>query len=177
MGSTYLCFHGSSPLLTSPHLTSPHITPRHSRRGWRKSIPTLISRLAPSTPVPQPHFHLSPDVPQLWLVLSCHHSLVFGSLFFHTLFFSYSLLSLPLVRTLPACNSSKALLNVRFSDAQVSAFTPPAAIHCIEGFVLLECDGGVCGHHERCLIAWPPARWVRRREREDRKIKKKMKKE
>ena len=69
------------------------------------------------------------------LTWSCYHSLVSRSLLFSPSLFSFflSLLSLPLVHTLPACHISKALLNVRFSDAQVSAFTPPAAIHCVEG--------------------------------------------
>ena len=41
----------------------------------------------------------------------------------------------------------QGLLNARLCAAQ--------AIHCVKGVVLFEFDGGVCGHRERCLIAWP----------------------
>ena len=80
--------HIASHHITSHHITSHRITVQEiRRRGWKKSIITLSSRLALRTPVPQPHIHLSPGVPQLWPVL------VLPSLFsfwFSVLFVFYS---------------------------------------------------------------------------------------
>ena len=133
----------SSPNLISSHLISYHITSHH-----------ITSHHITSHHITSHHItsFLVPSSFSLFFVL-------------------HSLLSLALVCTLPICNSWKALLNVRFGDAQASALTPPVAIHCIEGVVLLECDRGVCGHHERCLIAWPAReqdQWGDEKERTER---------